>query len=82
MQSINKTGLTVSSLSFRMSTIMLIDYGIFRISKLILLTLSITIDRMALASGGVAQLARAREWHSRGRGFDSLHLQTGHGRYF
>ena len=28
-----------------------------------------------LKDGGVAQLARAREWHSRGRGFDSLHLQ-------
>ena len=26
--------------------------------------------------GGVAQLARAREWHSRGHGFDSLHLHT------
>lgn len=25
--------------------------------------------------GGVAQLARAREWHSRGQGFDSPHLQ-------
>ena len=25
--------------------------------------------------GGVAQLARAREWHSRGRGFDSRRLQ-------
>lgn len=24
--------------------------------------------------GGVAQLARALEWHSRGRGFDSPHL--------
>ena len=26
--------------------------------------------------GGVAQLARAREWHSRGRGFDSLRLHS------
>ena len=27
-----------------------------------------------LIAGGVAQLARAREWHSRGRGFDSRRL--------
>ena len=26
--------------------------------------------------GGVAQLARVREWHSRGHGFDSRHLQS------
>gem|GEM_PF-4130560 len=43
-----------------------------------ILTLSKSVDRIAFGSGGVAQLARAREWHSRGRGFDSLHLQTRH----
>lgn len=29
-----------------------------------------------LRSGGVAQLARAFEWHSKGQGFDSPHLQN------
>ncbi len=50
------------------------------LTGLVLLTLLRAADRIALAFGGVAQLARAREWHSRGHGFDSLHLQKKHGR--
>ena len=37
---------------------------------------SINIELQYQYLGGVAQLARAREWHSRGHGFDSLHLHT------
>lgn len=39
------------------------------------LTLSNPYDTFCYCLGGVAQLARAFEWHSKGQGFDSPYLQ-------